>query len=93
VGSLGRSQLQENRFPLIVDSDDFSVVGAAFCSALGVRPWFVRDAQRYFEMALCDKESAQPNSRAESSLDWNWMICRSLGVRSRGLDIGGEILA
>jgi hypothetical protein len=27
------------------------------------------------------------------SLDWNWMICRSLGVRSRGLDIGGEILA
>jgi hypothetical protein len=56
-------------------------------------PFATRTAQRYFEMALCDKESARPNSRAESSLDWNWKICLSVGVRSRGLDIGGEILA
>ena len=53
----------------------------------------VHHAQRYFGMVPCDKESARPNSRAESPLDWNWMICLSLGVRSRGLDMGGEILA
>jgi hypothetical protein len=51
-----------------------------------------RTAHWYFETTPCERVSARPISRADNSLDSNWMICLSWAIVILRFDIGGRFL-
>src|ERR1700682_1604082 len=51
-----------------------------------------RTAHWYFETAPCERFSARAISRADNSLDSNWMICVSWAIEILWFDIGGGFL-